>query len=511
MATIPEVDLGPLPASGVPRAALPNPGAVAQTFSEGGAALENAGQSAAKDEYLQALTYRRAQEAKQAIVNEVDATRTAGDFEEQLRGQARSLQEQFNDNPQGAIQPFLDSARRFADGHVNDAPNSEVGLAVARKTASSIDSAMTQMHSWADARDTQRSKNIFSDMVGAATKGAESQPNLGMLQQNIADVRANLAPIAAKLHVDADGELRKLATEMTKSWFIGQKDRDPVNGLNSLAAAKGPQVDHLSVEQRDSLHTELTASLDNWGKAQQSRLVAGHVGQVGDLYEAYKDGSLNSTTIAAVQRANLEARLAEKTNPSYTGQQQTDNVNRLKETGVAINAMRQVYEHGIAHDAQDDHDRVAELIQAKFDLTKKDKGAAGKSDLQRLADYQDKLLAAAADKKLSGGTFATMFTGVALDLQAAQVSEKSNTWHVSVKDAWTQGTIFPKTPREAGNDEMNGRPEFKSLDAEKQNAARLMYMRDANAALKAGAKFDDDTARKSARRAVSLISGVHIK
>lgn len=493
MPQIPEIPRGARPDGGVGRAVLPTGDGGAEALERGAGALGTlaAGQYKDAEAYQQGLSDALA--AKQKIVDSVTSTRSAGDFEEKLSSLSTQMQKDYLDTPDKAPAAFLETARGAADDAINAAPNTAVGLALSQKTASSINSAMVGMHTWAQGRMTQKAKSDLTVLSNQVVNGAAAQPDLKGLSNYLTIKKAALGAAYNGIHGDPEAEWQKTASAATKNWFISRGDLDPVAGLKALDAPKGPGIDNMDAETRDSVRKSLQQSLVGFGKEQNFKVVSANVKSIQSLYDAHLDGSLDSNTLDAVQNANAQEQAATKLDPKLTPEQRDANLGQLQQTSKAIDALAKIHREGLHYDGTDDSATLAKLLQDRKDLFKTPDGENG-NDLMRVADFQNRLLAAAADKKLSPGSFQTMFNSVSLDMPEALTAESNNTgsfWH-------------SQTPREAGNEAMNKSPDFMHLEPDAQNRARIMYMSMLNDATKTGGDTSTKSVTAMAINAVKL-------
>ncbi len=496
MPQVPETPRGNRPDGQVGRARLPAENG-AEAFALGANAVEGLGQADAKLDDARQQGLNDALAAKQKIVDSVTAARSAGDFEENLSSLSVQMQKDYIDTPDKAPAAYLEAARGAANDAINAAPNSAVGLALSQKTASSINSAMVGMHTWAQGRMTQKAKSDLTVMDNQVINGAAAQPDLKGLSNYLLIKKAALGQAYKGIHGEPEAEWQKTASAATKNWFVSRGDLDPVAGLKALDEPKGPGIDNLNAEQRDSVRKELEQAVVGYGKKQRFAVLESGVKNVQALYESHLDGSLDAKTLDAVKNANMLEQASTKIDPKLTPEQRDANLGKLQETSKAIDALASIHREGQRYDGTDDSETLTKLLQDRKDLFKTPDGENG-DDLMRVADFQHRLLAAAADKKLSPGSFQTMFNSVALDMPKALAAEEKNTG----PGAWA--FWHSQTPREAGNEAMNKSPDFMHLDADAQSRARIMYMGMLNDAVKSGGDTSTKSVQAMAINAVKL-------
>lgn len=505
MAQIPQIDLGPLPASGVPRGELPSPESISAPLAMGGEVLETIGKEVSKEERIQAYIHRQALEKKQAIVNEVTSARYAGDFEEMLRANSQGIQQEFWDSPDKALTAFYTRSRALVGEAVDAAKkdNSEIGLAVAQKADASVNREMTAMHSWAQSRMTQKAKNDLSVTVNQTTKAAEDLPTVEALSSFLDAKQKELSPLFSNIHGEVAGEkLREMRSTAAKAWVLKHAEQDPLATAAALDAPKGPLVDNLDGADRKSLRSDVQQIGENFGKVRNWQILKESAARNTELMDTYRSGELKASDIGSVLRANAEQQNAARIDPKYTPEQKAEHLDSLKTQEKFLSALKTAKQKELPFDATDNPEMVESLYQRQEGLFKKNKGAAGK-DLSDALKFQADLTSAYADKNISAGTFTTMFKGLSLDLTAALKKEEGNTGE------WYKFGMF-KSARQAGNVEMNDLTEFQNLKPDQRIQARVFYMTQFNAAIESGRVVDEKATRAMARKAVSNAGSVYI-
>jgi hypothetical protein len=440
--------------------------------------------------------------AKQAIVDEVEATRRAGDFEEAAVGLSDSLQQKHWSDPQNAIPEYIAEARRQADEQIRTAPNAEVGLQLARATASRISAGTRDLHSWVSARQTQKAKADLTAMTNHVTRGAESVGTPDALASYLADKETSLAPVFQKVYGgEADARMAALKRDATRAFVSVGGERDPLGMLNALDARSGPLVDHLSSSDREALRKETKASFDGYGKAREMETLKKNVGHNRDVFDAFQAGSLDAGTMYSLQRTLAEEQKAIKVDKRLSPEQKAAQGTLLAERAAFLDAMEKARRRQTQFDAEDAPGTVAELIQQQHALFKAENGVKG-NDLSEWSKQQTRLMEAFGDKKISQSTYNTMFKELALALPDAATAEGKKT-------GWDFYVYQWRTPREAGVAEMNRlvAGEFRAMTPEQRTAAQVRFVQLYNDAHTVGASVTEKQATTMARKALSLETG----
>lgn len=500
MPQIPGVDYTTRPSGHVPQGGeiLPFDGG-SQALKEGANALGDF--SDARQKTLDAITL-----AKQKIVDTTTATTSAQDFEEKLRAQTTMLQQQFADTPEKAPAELLKAGRQLADDTIKAAPNSQVGLKLAEKTASSIDQSMTSIHSWAQARMTQKAKSDLTTLVNQVTRGAEEQYGPGQLAAYAAAKHKDLDPLFEQLTGDSGKAKEHLDNEIAKAWVTASGARDPINTLKALDSEKGFLVDNLSTEDRKSLRAQATASFEGMGKVKQINVLKEGIDQTGKAYDLFRTGELTSSTVYSMRKANEQKALAISLDPNMSDK---DRAAQIKNIGLQNETLRQL---DIANrkqsgfDATPDEDTRGKLVEAHDALFKANDGKAG----QNLADilkFRHDLAQAYSDNKISRNDLNRFDKSVSLAMPKAMAKEASTTgYHIPILD-WNW-----RNPRESGNVALNDLMDektglFSNLSAKQKNDARLYYVEQMNDAMENGKPMTAEATQLMARNSAYFVAG----
>lgn len=510
MAKIPRIEKGGRPSAvpgGSPSAGL---GGVAPIIGAAGNLADVGYKIAAETEEGEAMRLRTVLEQKQAIVNEVEAGRRAGDYEEDLVSHMEGLKKEYWDTPDKAPEQLLEMGRQLADRGLEQTPNTQVGLDFAQRSNTRLMAAVREMHDWARARQTQKAKGDLTIIVNRATAGAEGLGSPQALAGYIASKESELSSVFQNvLGSEAQAEMQKMKTEMARSWVLAAGDRDPLGVLANLDDKDGPLVDHLNVSQRDALRKETKSSYEGVTKTRELNFVKERVTRNKAIVGSFMDGTLDAGTVYASQTALEEQRKAVKAQLSVdaaalqklgidpSGATPEDLLSLIDDQQKFLTYIDRARRRQTAFDGEDDLATSESLMIGVNKALKSNKS----KDLGEIVRQQTRVAVALGDKKISQGTASTMFKTMSLALDVA-AGKAEDPWGWNTWLAW-------RHPHVAGNMELNNQFEgrFNALDKTAQQRVRLAYMGQFNAAMEAGRAVDGQSARAMALRALALETG----
>lgn len=540
MAKIPRLDSGARP-SAVPSGALPgaNQGAAPLTDALGN--LADVGYKiAADEEQRHALQMQKALEEKQAIVNEVGASRAAGDYEEGLFSTTEKLKKDFWENPEKAPEQLLAEGRRMADQQIQAAPNTATGLEVAQKTAARLDAAMREIHNWALSRQTQKAKGDLEVQINQFTAGAERMPNDSALSAYLASADEKLGSQFIKvLGADAGKRMHEVRAAAVDGWARVRGAKEPFVVANALENPdpNSPLIKYADKDARKSLRSALEASAEGLTKTREYEQIKQNIAHGGKIASAYLTGDPQFAGIVVSERRSIaEQRLALAAKLKHDdaafkalgidpkGKTDEGLLALLEDREKFVNALDHANRRQISLTAQDDPASVGALM---VQMNKALKSRNGK-DMAAIAKQQTNVAVALAGERVSGATATQMFQTMALAMQTAADNQE---------DVWGPNTTKRfHAPREAGIAELNRQlggaweqvagggaieqaasfkqPIFQgpysSLSPETKAAIRLDYEAMFNAAVSAQQATDEKATRRMALRAISFRTGKHI-
>lgn len=511
---IPRLNSGARP-SAVPNGSISNGDGAAPIANVVGDLADVGYKIAAGEEQGQAAILRDALEKKQAILDEVTASRAAGDYEESLVAQTEKLKKNLWENPAAAPDQLLALGREMADQQITSAPNTAVSLDVAQKTASRLDSAMREMHNWAQARQTQKAKGDLSVIIHRATAGAEGMTSLPALDGYIKLKEAELSSVFGNvLGGEAPERMKEMRAEMAQGWLHVYGADNPIGALRALKEKSGPLIDHLSTAQREAGRDEMKSALKGLAKTRDLNAVVEGISGGRKLTESFLAGDPDFIKTAYAQKAAIEEqRKAVKAELDL-------NVADLKELGIdpqgrtpknilstldertkLVDALMRIHREQTPYDAPDDPTAGEALLLQTNKALKGDTDV----DLAEIPRQMTRLAIAVDEKHISLASAGTLYKTMALAMDAAtENAEKSpGLFGTNIGSRWRLEEW--RAPRDAGRVELN--VQFDSLpqlsDVAKQKI-RMSYENAMNARGDKQLGTSNDGARQEALRAVMV-------
>lgn len=473
---------------------------------------------AADAEKTLAARQQAAMEAKQAVVNEVDAGRRAGDYEESLVGYMEGLKTEYADAPDKAPGELLTIGRQLQDRMQEQAPNSAVGLAVAQRANARLDSAMKEMHAWVLLRQTQKAKGDLQVTINRATAAAEGQGSVATLGAFIKSKEAELTPIFQKVLGGAESvtAMKTMREDMARSWVLAVGDKNPVGVLQALddKTPGNPLVDYLDVSHREALKKETLSSFEGMTKTRELETIKKGLTDNKQLFESFSAGdpdlgmafesqrkALESEKSAVLAKFSVDSTALKKLGIDVQGQTPGDIVKVIDSRLAFVTALNHARKRQLPFDAEDDPSTVEGLMLAADKALKPKNG----KDLSAVVEQQTRLAVAMNDKKVSASTAQTLFKTLALSLETAsgRASDVGGRWLPDFVNTWR----IWKDPLDAGNVELNRqfKGTFNGLPPAAKVRARLLYTQDFVSAHEQDQKLSALATREMALRALAIV------
>lgn len=474
------------------------PGAVDTSAGDlvriGAAALSAVGRTLQQQEIVEARKIQKAIRDKKAIVDTVAAGRMAGDFSAVSRAASEDIQKDFLDDPENAAAEYNRQARDAADTMLQNAPNTAVGIQLARASTSEINSESRRISQWAFSRQTQIAQENLQVTVNRTTEGAENLFTTGELGKYLKGARAELLPHLKNVQgAKAEATMRSIEEDGTEAYFFNKSHSDPINALAELDAPSGPQVDFLTSAKRQRLRKLMRSSLEGLGKVRQDELLKAGVSQNSDIVKSLTDGSLDSGTVWRLRRSMESQKASILEDNRFNDAQAKAQTEIVDERVSLLNAADNIRRRSLKFDGTDDILTVNSLRVKQDELFTQDLGAKGQ-DLLEWVKQQRRVMEAISNKKLSQSSADKFLKEMALRLDDALEDEGGKT------GSWWRS----RTAREAGNQELNSRVEFKNAPPEKQAAIRLDYIEALNQISESGTPLSEGQAVTEALTAMSF-------
>lgn len=427
MAKIPRINPGDRP-SAVVGGGYPTPAEVAAPFKSGADLVDVGSRIAMDSAEKEALRLRAATEAKQAIVNEVAASRAAGDYEEALVGVFEKFKTEFSEMPDQLPEALLAQGRALADRSILGAANSAEGLERAQRTAARLDSTMRQAHEWVVRRQTQK---IKADTEGEKNSLAAQATRLGSARELEASIGAAFEKLTGRFEAiygaDAEKEKHDLASRMTEGYVRGQMKDRPIAVKWELENAdpEGPLGRFLKPAERATLIEQSKVSIDRRGREWQYDALLNAAGKNKEAVALLNIGQLDAQTSMDLRTANQKALEAARIDPSYTPEQRARQVKFYEGQAKVLDAVEDIRLRGREYDPveQSDADETARLDTDK--ALKKYRG--GREILPALVKQMDDLVLKRHSGAITEGVFRAQHDRVKMAYEKAVKAEAGNT------------------------------------------------------------------------------------
>lgn len=508
--------------------------------------LKTGAQVSGQEEYAHAERLRQLTEQKQAVVNEVDSGKRAGDYEEQLYNTMERLKTTYADAPDQAPEELLTFGRAQIDKAMGDAPNTSVGLAVAQRANSRLDEAMKEMHRWAQDRLTQKAKGDLDVQINQFTAVAERQPTVEALNTYLKSADDKLGPQFAKvLGADAPKRMYEMRAAAVAGWAHVKGAQDPFTVANALDSTKAgnPLVDYAKAGERVDLRKATEASFEGLTRTREYEQIKQDIAHGGKIANAFTSGdpqfaglvvserqSIGQQRLAIAAKISLDTEQLKNLGINPEGKTDTELLTMLDDREKFVNALDHANRRQISLTAQDDPASVGALM---VQMNKALKSKNGK-DMAEIAKQQTRVAVALAGEKVSGATATQMFQTMALAMQTAADNQEdifgpntTRAFHApreagiaelnrQLGDTWEQlaGGAIPeaaaRTPLKLAAGQVPITGPFSSVSPETKAAIRLDYEAMFNAAVADKKPVDAKATRRMALRAISYRTGKHI-
>lgn len=463
MGKIPRIELGNRPSAAVGVAGVDT---TAGNIAKGLAGLAATGfeRAAAEEARLQ-----EAMKAKQKIVDTISAGRMANDFDEQSFSVQETLKSQFGDEPEKAVAEYIREMNSRADELYKSAPNDAVRQYLAADTQNRIASGQREMHEWVSARQTQKAKVDAEDLLRGAAVGAERLAAPGAVASYIERKKQELGGyMEMAFGGKAADKFNEFKEQAVMAWVNYNLDNDPLGVVQAL--------DHEvliknipDVKQRDAIRREARKAFEGLSANQEYALIRDAAENNNKYVNMYERGSLTASNIYA-ERRKLEAQRG-----AIGADKRFDEAEKKKQLAVidkqtrVLDAINNFYMRG-KDKGIDNDDTVAELMRFQDGLFGKDAGE-NREDLAAWAAQQERLFVALGDRKITQGTFNTMYKELALAYPGAAAAEEKQTGGV-----WASLGFKRRNARQAGVVKLNDQVKIEGQDFDAKDRATV-YLR----------------------------------
>lgn len=491
MPQIPQIDYGER-GGRVENAPLISPELVARPFEEGASALEGL-----------AKTQQQALAQKQEMYDERMATRAVGDFDSKLATLAQTYKDQNLDTPTKAADGFTVEARRLADDSRNALPNSDQAQHFSRGSEEAINRHTLSMQGWAQLRMTQQAKSSLSQDLSTAVDGATSTLNPDRyIQGKLKDFDKSIRNLTS----DPEKVKRDFGSDATMNWALSTAEKEPAR---VLAAVDDPKsVLHKYLDEAGVMRVERLAkqSMKGVGKEADTQGLKDGLDLLHNAFDLFRTNELSSRVSSTLQRSLDQKRVAVAHNPNFDDESRDAQLKAISLQKETIDALDSAARNGSAHNSKDDEKVQAKLVKTVDMILKPGVGKTG-ADFGAVMRARRDMAVAYSDGKISWDTFST------LDHTVGQAFPRNlgKAVGTGAPSGLHPVTAPYQAPHAAATsaldsyfDPKNGM--FGNFTPEQQGAARVLYLKQMNDAVRHGQNVDEKAARVMARRAVYSVA-----
>lgn len=446
MPKIPRINSGSRP-SGVPSGppAIGPDAAIAPILGALGDVAGSLYKNAAEEEREHALRMRAADEEKQSIMNEVDAGRLSLDYEIATAEDSDALKTQYFDAPDKVPDLVRERGQKRLQQLINSAPNADTQLQVAKAGAARLEAQIRKDFDWKRDRQTQQTKENLEGSMMKSAIGAKSLTNAGQLPSYLEKIDAELGSQIDRVYGKEAAHKMHAMKQDAVDAFVREKGlREPLMVREAIRAGGVFDKYAKSPEQRTTWENYLQNAIEHRGEVAQLDILTKGAEDVGKAVGLLNSGNLTMDTVLALQNANEKKLGAVSHDESFTPEQKTKQVAKIKEQGEVLRALQDIVFNSIKATPemmlQGDNAMISEV-----DKTIKTLGKSKSSDLLILSAQMDRLIKARWKKEITLATFNAKSATVNLELNNALDTEKENTGH------WW----WWKSARQAGNRELD--------------------------------------------------------
>lgn len=438
-------------------------------------------------------------EKKQKIVDNLDAGARTTEFEEESVTLIDELKEEFAGEPLKAVEEYKKRITPVVNEFMGDASNDTVGIELSQVLPTRVSQGVRSLRDWVDSRQTENTKGNLSKIFKTAANGAKKAPNADSLLKYLTTMEKNLFPMTEQVYGNrAQDEIDKVSKDAVKGYGLFNAKENPLQLLNEL---KNPAfTKYLESTEVEELRTYAGRGYDDSARQIELRIAK----------EAFAEGETLSTLVGTdgfVDAAYSRVKALEAEKETYIenkeGLKDADRSRMVEETDRRIKRVKtllRINYSRIDTQAVDDPETLNEIFAEQNRIFKKKAKKSLQEDLSVLLEQLDRILAARDKKKITYGTYKTLFDDIAFKYKKALEEEQDNTSH------W----IFWQDAREAGNDylgELFEGPRGSKFPDEVKNRASARYIRYLNEATENGKEISVKESRKLVNRAFMLETG----
>jgi len=387
---------------------------------------------AVKSEAAEMRKIAAADKLKKTIVDTIEVGAMASGFNDSLYDLSGSVQKEYANSPEKAAEAFMEQAQQLVGATQKEATNKEVELGFARSSNSQIMSGVRGIHSWTSKQQTENAKSDLTTMENRMTRTAEKYPSVGVLHAELSKSKEAVKVLFGMGYgAEGDKKANELFSAMSWAYVNTRLDSDPRGVLKELELSEGPLVDYLDEKQRGSLRDKAKSAIGGLRKEAENAAVKSEHNFNGQVSFLFEKGELDGRMQLAMQRKS------EKLISMYT---MSSALEPKEKEGLIAIEKKKLHTLNILGEAERKKTYVTAIdMDAEMGVLKREhdrlfsttNGQETTKDLLDWVKFQDRLLIAFADGKISKTSFGVMSKSVATALPSALEGEEANV------DGWT--------------------------------------------------------------------------
>ncbi|MES2156143.1 MAG: hypothetical protein V4510_13495 [bacterium] len=486
MPQIPGIDFGQRPDARVERAAsLPVDGG-SKAIGDVADAVGDIGMIQARQQAAQQKAIDEIDAKKQAIVDNVNATKNGLDFSVMMSKLAEAKKDKYFDdhNPRQAQEDFVKESRLTAEA-ILKTPGMTPAEALKTSEMNSATIARYAQHldAWGHDRMTQQAKGNLTGMTNQASALAEQQPNGTALAQFTETFLKDTAKMRQALHGNPEQTAQETRAQFAEAYARVQGKDNPTGVSAELRDQNSYVSASLPAAKRDHLGEMMVNNLGHIRTEQVRKALLTGNDDLAKTRDLLATGQLDPGTVFSLLKKNDQEVLAAKADPNLDEDSLKQKLESLQLTRDGITAADSMARpHGASRSTEEGSAALANLQAQSRGLFGR-MGHNQTEDLQQLQKFQVDLMRAKASNIISDQAYNAMHKSVALSFDKAVEEESSagSQWKITTA---IKGLFNDRAGRQAGDEAMVGYLGPKSVlgrfSQDQQNAAWTSYMEQFN-------------------------------
>ena len=492
MPQIPEPEISSLPRVEPSREQV-DFGAVGAPAEDAAKSLSNIG-----DTLASAQDQRDKAQAKlQAVKDGVTAERMKGDHDENARNLLDQLQKDNVDNPEKVPDLYRQQLAQLTQSDVQNAPNQNVALDVAKKYAEADNQHLATAHSWMTLRMAQQVKSEVTQLAQGKVREAQAATTPGGFALAAANAEASLTMHFRNASATPDEDVKSLKQKMALGFVQANGPDRPLMVAAALRDKNGALYKSLDPAEIPKLTKDVEAWREGYAERTQRETVDGLISGNNKLFKQWASGDLDNkspTQVAMALKSQQEAILAD---PQLKPEEAKKQIAAVQMQLDTLEHVKNAHDKGGNYEPKLDTALTGGLLDklSAFNLPK----TWTPKDKEKISALQLDVAKAMSAHQITADDAKTLVRGI------GQLTDSGR----NEREGWGVPFLSP-TRRElqkAGEAELskyfNGENKaFGKLTPEQQNRARLDYLGKWLDAVDSHANLDKDAAVKMASDAL---------